>query len=98
MYIFVVVLVVTYYYYFQIISNDKFKSPDHRVLANQVGPRISVAGFFTGATIPEIIYGPIKELISEENPAKYKDFSVREYISKFFLRPIDRSGLDEFRL
>lgn len=82
----------------QIISNDKFISPDHRVLTNQVGPRISVAGFFTGATIPEIIYGPIKELVSEENPAKYKEFSVREYISKFFLRPIGRSGLDEFRL
>ncbi|KZV17842.1 1-aminocyclopropane-1-carboxylate oxidase1-like [Dorcoceras hygrometricum] len=82
----------------QIISNDKFLSPDHRVLANKVGPRISVAGFFTGATIPERIYGPIKELISEEFPRKYKDFTVREYISKFFQRPIDKSGLDEFRL
>ncbi|KAG5579958.1 hypothetical protein H5410_050585, partial [Solanum commersonii] len=27
-------------------TNDKFKSIDHRVLANKVGPRISLACFF----------------------------------------------------
>ncbi|KAG8370389.1 hypothetical protein BUALT_Bualt14G0111900 [Buddleja alternifolia] len=82
----------------QIMSNDEFISPDHRVLANRVGPRISVAGFLTGSTQPGKIYGPIKELISEKQPERYKEFTVRDYISKFFGRPIDKSGLDEFRL
>ncbi|KAH6770036.1 2-oxoglutarate and oxygenase superfamily protein [Perilla frutescens var. hirtella] len=82
----------------QIIANDEFISPDHRVVANSVGPRISVAGFFTGDSLSGKIYGPIKELISQDNPARYKEFTVTEYISKFFARPIDKSGLDEFRV
>lgn len=84
----------------QIISNDKFKSIDHRVLANHDGPRISVACFFTGVTVPPKMYGPIKELSlkSDGRPPVYKDFLVSEYIEKFFTRSIDKSGLDNFRL
>lgn len=80
------------------MSNDEFTSTDHRVLANLVGPRISVAGFFTGDSLNGTVYGPIKELVSEQHPPLYKEFTVREYISKFFARPIDKSGLDDFRL
>ncbi|KAK6138739.1 hypothetical protein DH2020_027515 [Rehmannia glutinosa] len=82
----------------QIISNDEFISPDHRVVANRVGPRISVAGFFSGDAQSGRMYAPINELISEKSPPRYKEFTVRDYISKFFMRPIDKSGLDEFRL
>ncbi|KAL6519923.1 hypothetical protein OROMI_032817 [Orobanche minor] len=82
----------------QIISNDEFISPVHRVLANRVGPRISFAGFFTGAASTGRIYAPIKDLISENSPPRYKEFTVMDYISKFFVRPIDKSGLDEFRV
>ncbi|KAG6423995.1 hypothetical protein SASPL_114404 [Salvia splendens] len=79
----------------QIVTNDEFISPDHRVVANRAGPRISVAGFFTGDAISGTIYSPV---VSENNRARYKDFTVGDYISKFFARPIDKSGLDEFRL
>ncbi|PSS33789.1 1-aminocyclopropane-1-carboxylate oxidase [Actinidia chinensis var. chinensis] len=82
----------------QIISNDKFKSVNHRVLANCVGPRISVASFFAGVFVPPKLYGPIKELISEENPPLYKDFSASDYIEKFLSRALDESGLDQFKL
>lgn len=80
------------------MTNDEFISPEHRVIANRAGPRISVAGFFTGDNISGTIYGPIKELMSENNRPRYKEFTVRDYMSKFFARPIDKSGLDEFRL
>ncbi|KAH7842500.1 hypothetical protein Vadar_006017 [Vaccinium darrowii] len=82
----------------QMISNDKFKSVDHRVVANHVGPRISVACFFAGVVAPPKPYGPIEEFISEENPPKYKDFLVTDYFAKFFARALDKSRLDEYNL
>ncbi|XP_061348780.1 1-aminocyclopropane-1-carboxylate oxidase homolog 1-like [Gastrolobium bilobum] len=74
-------LVVNIGDYLQLISNDKFKSPQHRVLANYIGPRVSVACFFsTGVHPSQRIYGPIKELLSEENPAKYRETSISDFV------------------
>ncbi|PSR92897.1 1-aminocyclopropane-1-carboxylate oxidase [Actinidia chinensis var. chinensis] len=53
----------------QLMSNDKFKSVEHRVLVNHDGPRVSVACFFTPHLYPSTkMYGPIKDLLSEDNP------------------------------
>ncbi|KAF9605611.1 hypothetical protein IFM89_017954 [Coptis chinensis] len=84
----------------QITSNDKLKSVEHRVLANHVGPRISVASFLTNrydvATKP---YGPIKELVSDESKFVYREISMKEYVDHFFSQGFDgKSGLDTFKL
>ncbi|EPS65191.1 hypothetical protein M569_09587, partial [Genlisea aurea] len=51
--------------FLQLISNDEFKSSQHRVVANRRGPRVSVACFFTTGVMPsEKEYGPIEELVS----------------------------------
>ncbi|WMV47962.1 hypothetical protein MTR67_041347 [Solanum verrucosum] len=82
----------------QILSNDKFVSATHRVVAKNVGPGISVACFFNESSVSTKIFGPIKELISEENPPLYKDFQVADYLTNFYSKPLDKTSLDLFRL
>ncbi|XP_040933198.1 1-aminocyclopropane-1-carboxylate oxidase homolog 1-like [Gossypium hirsutum] len=74
----------------QVLSNDKFNSVKHRATANHVGPRISVPCFFSGhASLHDKSFGPIKELISEANPPRYKEFLLKEYIAKFLSSSLD---------
>ncbi|XP_058787942.1 1-aminocyclopropane-1-carboxylate oxidase homolog 12-like [Vicia villosa] len=73
-----------------LITNDRFKSVEHRVLANRVGPRVSIASFFSTSFQPSTkLYGPIKELVSEENPPKYKEITVHDYVVFFMARGLD---------
>ncbi|KDO44351.1 hypothetical protein CISIN_1g0480421mg, partial [Citrus sinensis] len=85
-----------------VISNDKLKSVDYRVVPNvHATARIVVACFFTGhATKAQKPFGPIKELISEENPPVYRQFLVEEYMSKCFSRELQSKsiGLEQFKL
>ncbi|KAK9132272.1 hypothetical protein Scep_011800 [Stephania cephalantha] len=83
-----------------LISNNRFISSEHRVLANRVGPRMSVASFFTTNLQPSTrVYGPIKELLSEENRPLYRETSVKEFAMHYNQKGLDgASALTHFRL
>ncbi|CAN1236596.1 1-aminocyclopropane-1-carboxylate oxidase homolog 1 [Linum grandiflorum] len=61
----------------QLMSNDKFKSADHQVLASGGGSRVSVACF---AKINAKVYKPSAELVSDRNPAIYRETSMLDLI------------------
>ncbi|GFP95908.1 1-aminocyclopropane-1-carboxylate oxidase homolog 3 [Phtheirospermum japonicum] len=85
----------------QLVSNDKFISAEHRVLVNNVSSRVSVACFFRSdlATSTEHLYGPIEELLSEDNPPKYRATTQKEYVTHFNTKGLDgNSALSHFRI
>ncbi|WOL09883.1 hypothetical protein Cni_G18636 [Canna indica] len=85
----------------QMISNDKFRSVEHRVVAKKEGPRISIACFFSTHFHPcsTRLYGPIKELISGESPPLYREILVRDYVAEYYSRGLDgRAAKSHFRL
>ncbi|KAL7604781.1 1-aminocyclopropane-1-carboxylate oxidase homolog 1 [Lactuca sativa] len=80
----------------QMMSNDEYKSVEHRVLANPVeGARVSVAVFFNPSN-REGTYGPFPEVISAEKPAVYKEFTYADYIGRFFRKELDGKTLTNF--
>jgi len=70
------------------------------VLANIIGPRVSVACFFN-ADLNSFLnqYGPIKEFLSKDNPPKYKVITISEYVAYYNTKGIDGiSALQHFRV
>ncbi|CAI0554301.1 unnamed protein product [Linum tenue] len=84
----------------QLISNDKFKSVEHRVIVNSVEPRVStVCSFGNGFMLKSRMYGPIKELLSEENPPIYREISIEEFFFKSYKKGFDgNSYLPQLKL
>ncbi|KAI3504157.1 hypothetical protein L1887_32702 [Cichorium endivia] len=87
----------------QLVTNDKFVSSRHKVMANKVGPRVSVASFFmeypTDPTGALKVVEPIKELLSKHNPAKYRRTTIKEYVDYYRAKGLDgTSGLLHFKI
>lgn len=86
----------------QLISNDKFISVNHRVLAKNEGPRISVGCFFrhfSPGNSSSRLYEPIKELTSEENPPIYRQTTLNDFLMYYYKKGLNGfSALDYFKL
>ncbi|KAF7827571.1 1-aminocyclopropane-1-carboxylate oxidase-like protein 4-like [Senna tora] len=82
-----------------IVSNETYKSVDHRVLASgSREPRISIASFFNPGA-EENVYGPLEQLTSAEEPPLYRRVTFKDYMAKFFSKEIhNTSQTDYFRI
>jgi isopenicillin N synthase-like dioxygenase len=82
----------------QLITNDKFRSVQHRVLAQEVGPRTSVASFFfPGAANKLKPYGVIKELLSDDTPI-YRATHLAEFMGQYMSTGSSISVLSPFKV
>ncbi|KAG8076250.1 hypothetical protein GUJ93_ZPchr0006g41458 [Zizania palustris] len=85
----------------QIMSNDKYKSVEHRVVMNShEEARVSTAIFFNpGKRGDSVFYGPLPELVSSENPPKFRNFTMSEFLGAFFKRDLASKALiDHFKI
>ncbi|XP_028765504.1 1-aminocyclopropane-1-carboxylate oxidase homolog 1-like [Neltuma alba] len=82
----------------QLITNDKFKSVEHRVLAGQVGPRVSAACLLYPREKCRA-YGPLEEFTSTIDPPLYRETTISEYLAYYRSKGLDGSKtLPHFRL
>ncbi|XP_058751974.1 1-aminocyclopropane-1-carboxylate oxidase homolog 1-like [Vicia villosa] len=89
-------LVVNFGDLLQLVTNDRFKCVEHKVLANSIGTRVSAACFFRGQ---EKLYGPIKELLSKDNPSKYRETTFTDYEAYYVAKGLDgNSALQHFKI
>lgn len=78
------------------MSNDEYKSVEHRVLANSCNePRISVVVFLNPGD-RERVFGPLLELISQEKPALYRQFTYKEFVMRFLAKELDGNSLKNY--
>ncbi|XP_077231015.1 feruloyl CoA ortho-hydroxylase 2-like isoform X2 [Tasmannia lanceolata] len=61
----------------QVWSNDKYESPEHRVVGNSERERFSIPFFLNPADY--LMVKPLEELVDEQNPPKYREYNCGEY-------------------
>ncbi|XP_052191755.1 protein DMR6-LIKE OXYGENASE 2-like isoform X1 [Diospyros lotus] len=85
----------------QVWSNDEYKSVEHRVIVNSEKERFSIPFFFN----PDhsVMVEPLKELVTEQSPAKYRPYNWGKFhanrkLSNFKNLGVDNIQIDDFRL
>ncbi|KAK3164195.1 hypothetical protein QOZ80_1AG0013980 [Eleusine coracana subsp. coracana] len=82
---------------FEILSNGRYRSVEHRAVINPNKERMSAAIFHQPC--PSITVGPLPELV-EGATARYKSVGYAEFMERFFSTKLDgrRSNLEQYRI
>ncbi|GLT84861.1 hypothetical protein SLE2022_030720 [Rubroshorea leprosula] len=80
----------------QVLSNDCYKSVLHRAVVNCSKERISIPTFYCPS--PDAVIGPAPQLIDDDHPPLYRNYSYSEYYQKFWNRGLNsETCLDMFK-
>ena len=80
----------------QIMSNERCKSIEHRVVANRSKTRISIPIFVNPA--PDAVIGPLSEVLDDGDEPKYKQLLYSDYFKYFFSKAHDGKKTIEFAM
>ncbi|KAI7743649.1 hypothetical protein M8C21_023674 [Ambrosia artemisiifolia] len=61
----------------EVLTNGRYKSSEHRAVTHKEKDRLSIVTFY--APSYEVEIGPMKELVDESNPSKYRRYNHGEY-------------------
>ncbi|GJN32083.1 hypothetical protein PR202_gb20557 [Eleusine coracana subsp. coracana] len=83
---------------FEILSNGRYRSVEHRAVVNPNKERMSAAIFHQ--PYPSITVGPLPELVEKGATARYKSVGYAEFMERFFSTKLDgrRSNLEQYRI
>lgn len=70
----------------ELLSNGKYKSIEHRVVTNLKNARISISCFFGPKEDAKVT--PLTELVSENEPALYKEVSFGDYMNNLYSKAV----------
>ncbi|KAF5186960.1 gibberellin 2-beta-dioxygenase [Thalictrum thalictroides] len=79
----------------QVMTNGRFKSVKHRVLANSRKSRVSMIYF--GAPAPRARIAPIESLMKEGEESLYKEFTWSEYKKSAYMSRLADNRLGHFQ-
>ncbi|XP_021281410.1 protein DMR6-LIKE OXYGENASE 2-like [Herrania umbratica] len=81
----------------QVVSNDRYKSVLHRAVVNCKEERISIPTFYCPS--PDAVMRPAPQLIDDNHPPLYRNYSYSEYYQKFWKRGLNaETCLDMFKI
>ncbi|XP_022756143.1 feruloyl CoA ortho-hydroxylase 1-like [Durio zibethinus] len=78
----------------QIMSNDRYKSIEHRVVANGRKDRVSVPIFVNPG--PDAVFGPLPEVLESGEQPLYKEVIFSDYFKYFFSKKHDGKKTMDF--
>ncbi|GLJ49006.1 hypothetical protein SUGI_1033820 [Cryptomeria japonica] len=80
----------------QVLTNDKYESVEHRAMVNDTRRRLSIPLFL----IPShyVMIKPLDELVSEENPPKFKEFNLGKFTRQRMCEGLKNMGVVDIRI